>query len=71
MLIRGVWHACDDGVLRPLLPAEVQTHDGSWIKVPFLVDTGADRTVMSADILAALRFPRALAADRIGGIGVR
>ncbi len=69
MLISGVWHACDDGVLRPVIPAEVQTQDGSWIKAPFLLDTGADRTVLSADILTALRFPHALAQDRIWGIG--
>lgn len=59
MLISGVWHACDDGVLRPVIPAEVQTQDGSWIKAPFLVDTEADRTVLSADILTALRFSHA------------
>jgi predicted aspartyl protease len=52
-----------------VIPADVQTQDGSWIKAPFLVDTGADRTVLSADILTALRFPRTLAEDRIGGIG--
>ena len=69
MLISGVWHACDDGVLRPVIAAEVQAQDGLWIKTPFLVDSGADRTVLSADILTALRFPHALAEDRIGGIG--
>jgi hypothetical protein len=26
---------------------EIRTRDGSWIKAPFLLDTGADRTVMS------------------------
>ncbi|MDH3599123.1 MAG: hypothetical protein OEU26_05725, partial [Candidatus Tectomicrobia bacterium] len=69
MLISGVWHACDDGGLRPVIPADVQAQNGSWIKAPFLVDTGADRTVLSADILTALRFPGTLAEDRIGGIG--
>ncbi len=69
MLISGVWHACDDGVLRPVITAEVQTQHGTWIKAPFLVDSGADRTVLSADILTALHFPRALTGDRIGGIG--
>ena len=38
MLISGVWHACDDGVLRPVITAEVQTQHGTWIKAPFLVD---------------------------------
>ena len=69
MLISGQWHACDDGVLRPVMVTEVQTQRGTWIKAPFLVDTGADRTVLSADILAALGFEQVLAEDRIGGVG--
>ncbi len=69
MLISGVWHACDDGVVRPVIPAEAQAQDGSWIKAPCLVDTGTDRTVLSADILTALHFPHPVAQDRIGGIG--
>lgn len=69
MLISGVWHACDDGVLRPVIPAEIQAQDGSWIKAPCLVGTGADRTVLSVDVLAALRVPHVVAEDRIGGIG--
>jgi predicted aspartyl protease len=69
MLISGMWHACDDGVLRPVIAAEVQARDGAWIKALCLVDTGADRTVLSADILTALRFPPPVAEDRIGGIG--
>jgi predicted aspartyl protease len=69
MLISGVWHACDDEVLRPVIPAEVQAQDGTWIKALFLVDTGADRTVLSSDILTALHIPHRLAQDRIGGIG--
>jgi hypothetical protein len=51
------------------MPAEVQAHDGSWIKAPFLVDTGADRTVFSLDILRALSLPAVVATDRLGGIG--
>ncbi len=69
MLISGLWHACDDGVLRPVIAAEVQRQDSSWIKAPLLVDTGADCTVLSADVLTALGFAQALAEDRIGGIG--
>ena len=69
MLIRGVWHACDDGILRPVIVAEVQTRDRAWIKAPFLVDTGADRTVLSADVFIALHFPRTMAAERLGGLG--
>jgi len=54
---------------RPVLRAEVLTRDGSWIKVPFLVDTGADRTVFSADILAALNLAPVVTSNQIGGVG--
>jgi hypothetical protein len=57
MLITGVWHHCDDGIIRPVIQAEILAHDNSWWKAPFLLDTGADRTVLSADVLTALRLP--------------
>lgn len=44
MLVAGVWHQCDDGIIRPVIQAEALAHDNSWWKVPFLLDTGADRT---------------------------
>jgi predicted aspartyl protease len=69
MVISGMWHQCDDGVVRPVIHAEVRTNDGSWIKAPFLLDTGADRTVFSADILAALGLSFIRSAEHIGGIG--
>lgn len=39
------------------------------MRVPFLVDTGADQTVVSAAILAALALQPRAAQDRIGGVG--
>jgi hypothetical protein len=69
MVISGVWHQCDDGIVRPIIHAEVMANGGSWIKAPFLLDTGADRTVFSADILAALGSPFIGSAEHIGGIG--
>jgi len=69
MVISGVWHQCDDGIVRPVVPAEVLASDGSWVKAPFLLDTGADRTVLSSDILTALRQPSLHRQDRLGGIG--
>ena len=56
MLVGGVWHQCDDGIIRPVIQAEILAHDNSWRKVPFLLDTGADRTVLSADVLTALEL---------------
>ena len=51
MLIHGLWFLCDDGLVRPVLKGEVRRPAGDWCKLPFLVDTGADRTVFSADVL--------------------
>lgn len=58
MLISGVWHRCDDGFVRPVIHAEILASDGAWIKAPCLLDTGADRTVFSADTIQALRLQR-------------
>ncbi len=69
MVINGLWHQCDDEVTRPIIQAEVLASDGSWVKAPFLLDTGADRTVFSADVLAALGLPLVEAAEHLGGIG--
>jgi hypothetical protein len=69
MLLRGLWHLCDDGVIRPVIRGEVEAGDGSWVQVPFLVDTAADRIVFSADILAALRLQPLVTSDRLSGVG--
>ncbi len=69
MLLNGLWHLCDDGVVRPVLRGEAQAAGGSWVQVPFVVDSGADCTAFSAVILAALRLPPVASADRVGGVG--
>jgi predicted aspartyl protease len=48
---------------------EVLASDGLWVQAPFLVDTGADRTVFSAAILTALRLEPVITRDRLGGLG--
>ena len=69
MLIPGVWHLCDDGIVRPVIRSELLAHDGLWVKTLFLLDTGADRTVISADVLAALRLQPVGSPLRLGGVG--
>jgi hypothetical protein len=69
MLLNGLWLLCDDGVVRPVLRGEAQAVDGSWLQIPFVVDTGADCTAFSAVTLAALRLPPVASADRVGGVG--
>jgi predicted aspartyl protease len=60
---------CDDGFIRPVIQAEIRTNDDSWFKAPFLLDTGADRTVFSADVLDALHLQSLGADEHIGGVG--
>jgi predicted aspartyl protease len=69
MRIDGVWHLCDDGAVRPVMLGEVQTHAGEWVLARFLVDTGADRTVISADVFARLGMPPIESDEQICGIG--
>ncbi len=49
MRIDGQWAVFADGFMRPIIRGEIRGGDDSWIEVPFLVDTGADRTLFSAD----------------------
>jgi hypothetical protein len=60
---------CDDGVVRPVIRGELLAGDGSWKAVEFLVDIGADRTVLNADILSKLGLPLLEAAEGVSGLG--
>jgi hypothetical protein len=46
MIFPGTWSTCEDGVVRPVMRATVLSHDRRWLEVEFLVDPGADRTVL-------------------------
>ena len=69
MYIPGEWHLCDDGAERPVIRGEILALTGTWEKTLFLVDTGADRTFLSADALAALGVPTLPPDQRLGGLG--
>lgn len=69
MRIDGCWYPCDNDIARPIVHAEVLTGDGDWLKVLFLVDTGADVTAFSADVLELLGLPIHECPDRLGGVG--
>ena len=69
MLISGEWFPCDDGIVRPVIRGEVLAGDGSWKPALLLVDTGADRTVFSAGILAATHFRPSASDHRLAGLG--
>lgn len=69
MRIDGEWLLCDDGVVRPVIRGEILAGDGTWKPAEFLVDTGADRTVFSAPVMASLGFPSVMTRGRLGGVG--
>src|SRR5262249_52360941 len=57
MLVRGEWQRCDDGIIRPLVCATVLDNADEPLSEDFLIDSGADRMVFSASLLARLRLP--------------
>ena len=69
MRIDGRWLLCEDGAVRPVIRGEVLASSGAWLSTEFLVDTGADCTVLSALTLEALRLTPAVAQTRLGGVG--
>ena len=69
MRIDGSWKLCEDGVLRPVFLGKVRASDGSLIDVWFLADTGADRTVFSADILRELNVQPTGPTLQLEGVG--
>lgn len=70
MQMHGEWFLCDDEVVRPVIHGEILAGNGTWILAPFLVDTGADCTVFSAAIRAALLQLQPLATqEHLGGLG--
>lgn len=48
MRINGLWRLCDDGVTRPIIRGKLEAGDGTHKWAEFLVDVGADRTVLNA-----------------------
>jgi hypothetical protein len=73
MRIDGEWHMCEDGRIRPAVQAKIQTADGIYYVEYFLVDSCADRTVLSATVLSKLGLsgnvaPPGAALQGIGGI---
>jgi hypothetical protein len=68
MRLDGLWAVCDDGIVRPVIRGELEAADGFWIEAEFLVDTGADRTVICGVVLGKLGLPL-LTAPQLGGVG--
>jgi predicted aspartyl protease len=69
MRFNGEWLLCDDGIRRPVMRAEVLSRNGQWKAAELLVDTGADRSVLSANIIEAFNLETSEPQTRIGGVG--
>ena len=69
MRFNGEWLQCDDGIVRPVMKAEIEANGGAWRSMELLVDTGADRTVLSVNVLESLNLATTTPQDGIGGVG--
>ncbi len=58
MRVVGMWMPSDDGVLRPVIECLVTGIDARQVDEHFFVDSCADCTVLSADLLKKLNLPR-------------
>jgi hypothetical protein len=72
MRIVGEWQLNDDGITRPVLNGKVRAADGSLYATEFLIDTGADRSVLAAALANSLGLPAnpevGIALQGVGGI---
>lgn len=68
MIVAGTWTECDDGITRPVVVASIATVEGTFVDERFLIDTGADCTVLAATLLPKLSLPANRAAD-VSGVG--
>jgi hypothetical protein len=73
MLVNGEWLFCQDGVIRPTVTGLVRVPNEQLVEVPFLLDAGADRTVLSLDFLSLLAPLQSSEAEQIhlAGVGGR
>ena len=69
MRINGVWQLDEHEVTEPVLFGRLQRLDSSWIPAAFLIDTGAERTLLSPDILEALGFVATPSRHQFVGLG--
>jgi hypothetical protein len=72
MRFDGTWVLCADGVERPAIFIDLLLPGGQLAQIPFLLDTGADATVVAYDVAQQLAAytsltPNAAPATGIGG----
>ena len=69
MNVSGRWAECDDGFVRPLMTGFAFDSAGELVPITFIVDTGADRTLLSAEVFEKLKLPPKGSRDRLSGLG--
>ena len=69
MIISGRWTVCEDGFVRPLVKGFVVDAGGAPHEVLFQIDTGADRTLLTAHLYADLGLPPVGSRDHLSGLG--
>ena len=69
MEIKGEWTLSEDGIVRPVLRGRLQAADGEWISAELLIDSGADCTVLNAQVSQRLQIIPVAATDSISGLG--
>src|SRR2546425_1038582 len=70
MEIAGQWDPCLDGMTHPMVPIEVRASDGALLQDLFLIDTGADRTVLSAFFAGRLNLPASALPPQYALVGI-
>jgi hypothetical protein len=69
MRINGLWCLCDDGVTRPIIRGRLEAADGTRKWAEFLVDVGADRTVLNAATVEETGLTARKAEEAVSGLG--
>jgi Aspartyl protease len=69
MVFRGVYDNIN-GVRRPYIIILVRSRDGTWIPLPFLIDSGVDATFLDASCLQQMGIDPGTASEQTAsGVG--
>lgn len=69
MRLDGYWQTGDDGIPRPVIAAKVLSRTGVPTACTFLLDSGADHTVLTAELVRLLDLPAFTSPQQLGGVG--
>lgn len=69
MRINGEWVRGEDGEVRATIGVKLLAASMDWIPATFLIDTGADRTVLSSEVIRRLGRPAPPSPRQFGGVG--